>query len=128
MYPDLLNGGGPEGGRWLTMADVGSRSLWRRLSRRAALPVLAVAATATLTGCSVSVGGSDLDTGDVETEIQEGLADEGVEGATVECPEDIEAEDGAESTCTATAADGSTAQILVTQTDDDGSFRWRTIN
>lgn len=110
------------------MADVRPRSPLRRLSRRAALPVLAVAAAATLAGCSVSVGGSDLDTGDVETEIQEGLTDEGIDGATVECPEDIEAEEGNEFTCTATATDGSTAQILVTQTDDDGSFRWRTVN
>ncbi len=110
------------------MADVRPRSTWRRLSRRAALPLLAVAAAAALTGCSVSIGGSDLDTSELETEIEEELGAQGVPDSAVDCPDDVEVEEGDEFTCTATAPDGSTATILVTQTDDDGNVRWRVVN
>ena len=110
------------------MADVHPRSTWRRLSRRAALPLLAVGAAAALVGCSVSVGGSDLDTGELETEIEDGLEAQGVSDSAVDCPDDVEAEEGDEFTCTATAPDGSTATILVTQTDDDGNVSWRVVS
>lgn len=110
------------------MADDRPRSRWRRRSLRAALPVVAIAAGAALAGCSVSVGGSDLDTGELETEIEDGLEAQGVPDSAVDCPDDVEAEEGDEFTCTATAPDGSGATILVTQTNDDGDVTWRIVN
>jgi hypothetical protein len=42
---------------------------------------------------------------------------------SVDCPGDVEAKAGATFTCTARAADGSTAAVHVVQTDDDGNVR-----
>jgi len=104
----------------------GNRGTRRRLGAVSAVGAAAVLALGTLGGCSVSVGGDDLDTGELEESIADGLMDEGVD-AEVSCPDDIEAEEGGEFTCTATAPDGTTATVAVTQTNDDGDVRWRVL-
>jgi Mrp family chromosome partitioning ATPase len=76
-----------------------------------------------LTGCSVSVGG--LDMAKAQTEIAKGIEEQtGATGVTVTCPESAPLEQGNTFTCTATTADGQTATVTVTQTDDQGNINW----
>lgn len=76
-----------------------------------------------LTGCSVSVGG--LDMAKAQTEIAKGIEEQtGATGVAVTCPESAPLEQGNTFTCTATTADGQTATVTVTQTDDQGNINW----
>lgn len=85
--------------------------------------LLAVAA-----GCSVSIGESDsLDTQELETTIADSQEKQLGFRPVVECPDDIEAAEGDEFTCKATAPDGSTATVFVTQTNADGDVTWRVV-
>jgi hypothetical protein len=74
----------------------------------------------TLGACSRTVDTSELE-GQIASELQ---AQAGVTPSSVDCPDDVQAEAGATFTCTATADDGSTATITVTQQDDQGNLRW----
>ena len=85
-----------------------------RLSVAAALAALA------LVGCSATI-----DTDDLEDQIKQGVeAQTDAQVSSVECPEDVAPEAGATFECTATADDGSTATITVTQKDDQGNVDW----
>jgi Tfp pilus assembly protein PilP len=85
-----------------------------RLSVAAALSALA------LVGCSASI-----DTEDLEDQIKQGVeAQTDVTVRSVECPDDVAPEAGSTFECTATADDGSTATITVTQKDDQGNVDW----
>lgn len=95
------------------------------IGKRRPVPSLTVAAAATLLALGACGGDDKIDSGALEDEIQNGLVEEtGIEPSAVECPDDIEAEEGSEFDCTATAEDGTEATVEITLTDDDGSFDW----
>lgn len=80
------------------------------------------------TGCSVSIGESDsLDTQELETTIADSQEKQLGFRPVIECPEDVEAAEGDEFTCKATAPDGTTATVFVTQTDGEGDVTWRVV-
>ncbi|MGH2684362.1 MAG: DUF4333 domain-containing protein [Actinomycetota bacterium] len=84
--------------------------------------VTALAAMLVLVGCS---GERVVDTDELEGQIAAELqAQTGVTPTSVSCPDDVPAEAGATFSCTVTADDGSTANVTVTQTDDEGSLTW----
>lgn len=97
------------------------------LRRRGPLGAAALLIVALAAGCSFSVGGSSLDIGELEDNIAAGIKDARGFDAVVECPNDVDAEEGDEFTCKATAPDGTTATVLVTQTNDDGDVTWRLV-
>ena len=78
--------------------------------------------------CSFSAsvgGGGQLDTEKVEPEIATGIeAQTDVELDSVECPDDVDMEQGNDFECTATATNGDTAPVSVTQDDDEGNISW----
>ena len=85
--------------------------------------VAVLAATLLLAAC-----GKVIDTEELESQLATELqAQTGVTVTSVDCPEDVDAEQGDTFNCTATADDGSTADIKVTQTDDDGNVRWEVV-
>jgi hypothetical protein len=87
---------------------------------RASVVSLAAALTFGVTGC-----GNTLDTGDLEGELVDQLAaDAGVDpdDVSVDCPEDIEAEEGREFECTLTAPNDDEVTVEVTLTNDEGGF------
>lgn len=77
-----------------------------------------------LTSCSVSVGGSDLNTDALEDEIVTGIQEQADVAVTVDCPDDIKIEEGNEFTCTAEDDQGTTHTIDITQDDDEGNVSW----
>ena len=85
------------------------------------IAIAALAASLVLVGCGQKV----VETDELEVQIaQELQAQTGVTPASVDCPADVPAEAGATFNCTVTADDGSTANVVVTQQDDDGSLSW----
>ena len=84
----------------------------------------AIALATALSGCSVSIGGSTLDTQKAEDEIATGIQDQTGIAVTVSCPEDVEIMAGAQFTCTATDSDGNQGPVTVTQEDDEGNVQW----
>lgn len=100
----------------------------RPTQRLVAISVLAL----TLSGCSfeASIGSSDeLNTQKLEDEIAKGIEEQTpVIVESVECPDDMKQEEGRNFECKATADDGSSRQVRVVQTDDDGNIDWELIN
>lgn len=99
--------------------------------RRIAPPLVLLATTALLAGCSasgeLSIGGKSLDAGDVEQTISAGLGDQAnLPDPEVDCAgiEDIDVEAGSEFACTGTAPNGEQFRINVTLTDDEGGYRY----
>jgi hypothetical protein len=82
--------------------------------------VLAVLVAVALAACTRTVNTDALEQ-QIAAELQ---AQANVTPSSVDCPDDVEAEAGGTFTCTATADDGSTATITVTQQDDEGNLRW----
>ena len=81
--------------------------------------LLAVVAVLLATGCGTAV----LDSNQVGDLIKDQIEKQtGATVASVQCPSDIEAKEGGAFQCTATAMDGSTATIDVTQTSDNGNL------
>lgn len=67
---------------------------------------------------------STLEGGDIEEQVAEDVQEQqGVEVEVV-CPDDIEAKEGGEFTCTATDPDGNEIPIKVVQEDDEGNVNW----
>ena len=84
-----------------------------------AVALLATASLA-IAGC-----GNTLDTDDLEGQLVDQLSeDAGVDPAdvSVDCPDDIEAEEGREFECTLTAPNDDEVTVEVTLTNDDGGF------
>ena len=82
------------------------------------IPALALA------GC----GSDTLDAGEVESEIVPMVEDQtGTRDVEIECPDDVEAEEGAVFECDVTAEGGIEAKLKVTQEDDDGNVRWEIV-
>jgi hypothetical protein len=68
---------------------------------------------------------AQIDTQELERQIKDGLSSQtGVTPTSVDCPQDVPAEEGGTFRCTAVADDGSVATITVTQSDDEGNVRW----
>jgi len=57
--------------------------------------------------------------------VEENLEEDGI---TVDCPGDVEVEQGGVFTCTATSTDGAVAVLELTQTDDAGAVEWRFVD
>ena len=78
-----------------------------------------------LTGCqaSVEVGERIVDTDDAETQIADKLEEQvGQRPASIDCPQDMKAEEGQTYTCVLTADDGTQLDVTLTMTDDEGNF------
>ncbi|MDT9592074.1 DUF4333 domain-containing protein [Nocardioides zeae] len=85
---------------------------------RLALALTAAGAALALTACSAGSVESD----DVEDKISSELTQQtGTEPDEVDCPEDLDAEEGATMTCVLTAEDGSTIDVDVEVTEVDGN-------
>lgn len=102
-------------------------------TRRFAAPLLAimlVLGAGVLAGCegeaSVSVGERTVDVKEIEEEGAAKLieaADQPEGSATLDCPgKTVEARKGETLDCTLNVDDGSTLDVLVTMTDDEGAF------
>jgi hypothetical protein len=86
--------------------------------------LLGVAAVAIAFLVSAVSSRSRLDTAVVEQQIAEALSGTTGRTTTVVCPDDVMIAAGDTFTCTATTDDGRTAQIEVTQDDDQGNVTW----
>lgn len=92
--------------------------------RRTRYFLVAAAACLALAGC----GEETLDTGQIEDEIAPSIEEQtGTRDVSVECPDDIEAEEGGEFDCDVTARGGVEAAVTVTQEDDEGNVRWEVV-
>jgi hypothetical protein len=95
--------------------------------RRAALAVPAAVALLAATGCGASVSTSKtLKTNEAEAVIKKGLEERVSGTVTVKCPSDVKVEKGGAFDCTATADDGTKANVHVIQKDDQGNIAWKT--
>ena len=90
---------------------------------RGALAAMTVAAVALLSGCSSP---PTLRSDDVQDQIEAGLADQVGGDFTVVCPSGVPAEAGITFTCSVTdESDGTTIDVVVTESDSSGGFEWR---
>jgi Domain of unknown function (DUF4333) len=79
-----------------------------------------------LAGCSFSASVGSVDTQKAQTEIAKGIQEQtGATGVQVKCPDDVPLQQGGTFTCTATASNGESATVSVTQTDDQGGISWK---
>ena len=86
--------------------------------------LVVLAAAALLGGC----GEDTLDTSQIEEEITPAIEEQtGTREVGVDCPDDIEAEEGADFECDLTAQGGVEAKVKVTQEDDEGNVRWEVV-
>lgn len=84
-------------------------------ARRFGLAVGALALLGALSGCSTSV-----ESGDLEEEITTQVEAAGSTVEDIECPDDLEGEEGATADCTATI-DGEEGTVRATVTSVDGN-------
>ena len=75
----------------------------------------------------MSIGDKTLDTGKLEQTIREGAGDGTIEVTSVDCPDDVEVASGTTFECRLLASDGTSAKVVVRQTDDDGNVTWRIV-
>lgn len=85
--------------------------------------VLLLLAAMAMTGCSIDFSKS-LNVGEVERQVEADLVERRDVEVEVDCPEEVEAEEGGAFTCTATDTEGNELDIEVVQTDDDGNVDW----
>jgi len=87
---------------------------------------LAVAAAVSL--ALAACGESTLEASDIEEDITPQVEEQtGTHEVVVDCPDDIEAEEGGTFECDLTAEGGIEAKVEITQEDDDGNVRWRVV-
>jgi hypothetical protein len=90
-----------------------------------ALGVLASLGVSVLLGaCSMTV---TLNADQLEQAVATGISQQTGLTMTVTCPDDRPMQQGDVFTCTATAADGTSRTVEVTQTDAAGNVTWRLI-
>ena len=95
----------------------------RRCAASAVQWWLCMASLALLAGCSSP---PTLRSGDVQDQIEAGLADQVGGEFTVVCPTGVPAEAGTTFTCSVTdESDGTTIDVVVTESDNAGGFEWR---
>ncbi len=86
--------------------------------------LVAVAAALALAAC----GESTLDADQIEEEITPQVEEQtGTRDVAIDCPDDVEAEEGGVFECDLTAEGGIEAKVEVTQEDDEGNVRWRVL-
>lgn len=86
-------------------------------------PLVSVAAAALAAAALAACGG--IDSADLEEQLRTDLSEDvGVnpDDVSVDCPDDIPAEEGAEFECELTAPNGDPVVVEVTLTDDEGGF------
>lgn len=81
--------------------------------------IFVTAAAVLLAACSSSLNADDLN-----EEISAQLQSEFDVDVVVECPDDIEAEEGASFECTARDEEGNSLSLQVVQSDDQGNVDW----
>ena len=82
----------------------------------------ALAALLVFAGCTAQ---RVVDTEALEANIASEIESQaGFTPTSVSCPEDVPAQEGDTFSCTVTAEDGSSANVTVRQTDDQGSVTW----
>jgi Domain of unknown function (DUF4333) len=91
------------------------------MNRKATLAVLAIACAASISGCEVT---RTISSGEIESEIARGIEEQTGTAVEVSCPEDVEVEVGRTFTCTATSEGGTSRDVRVTWSDEEGDFRW----
>jgi hypothetical protein len=84
----------------------------------------AVRAALVLTAVLLAACSSTLDAEDMNEQISAELQSTFDVEATVECPEDVAPEEGAEFECTATDTEGNAIRVQVVQSDDEGNVDW----
>ena len=90
---------------------------------RQAVSATSIVSLLVLVGCSTP---PTLRSVDVQDQIEAGLADQVGGDFTVVCPSGVPAEAGTTFTCSVTdEADGTTVDVIVTESDDSGGFEWR---
>lgn len=87
--------------------------------KRLIAPAALALAALTLAGCS-----SSIDVADLETKVQDGLAEQVGGTWTVECPDSMEVQAGLTTNCMATSDTGETVEVNITQDDDQGNVTW----
>ena len=91
---------------------------------RARYYLVAVAAVLALAAC----GESTLDANQIEEEITPQVEEQtGTRDVAIDCPDDVEAEEGGKFECDLSAQGGIEAKVEVTQDDDEGNVRWRVV-
>ena len=88
---------------------------------RLLIPLL-VAGALGVAGC----GDKKLDTGKLEGKIKDGIEKQaGVKIKAVDCPDDVKVKKGDTFNCKATTQTGQSANVKVTQQDDDGKVNYQ---
>jgi hypothetical protein len=96
------------------------------MSRRFARPPLRLGIAVGLLPLVLVACGSVIDASALEAEIRDGVQSQaGVTLTEVVCPENRALSAGDVFTCTATANDGRTLEVTITQDDDQGNVRWQ---
>jgi Domain of unknown function (DUF4333) len=91
------------------------------MTYRLFVPLLAAGALA-VAGC----GDKKLDTGKLEGKIKDGIEQQaGVKIKSVDCPDDVEVKKGDSFNCKATTTSGQTANVKVSQRDDEGNVNYQ---
>ena len=73
-------------------------------------------------------GDSNLDTSGLESQMKRTLSDRtGIPISSVDCPDEVEPQQGATFVCNATTERGERVVPRVTQEDDEGAVRWRVV-
>lgn len=83
--------------------------------------VILILAVAVLT---VGFGRTRLETKGIEEQIADEIANQLGSATTVTCPDLVDAGKGLSFTCTVKLANGNTAEVKVTQKDDQGTVSW----
>jgi predicted small secreted protein len=98
---------------------------WEPDMNRIRLIAAPILAALLLAGCQASVGIGEriVDAEDAETQIADELEEQvGQRPKSIECPDDMKAEEGETYTCVLTAEDGTELDVALTMTDDEGNF------
>jgi hypothetical protein len=93
--------------------------MWCKVARALAAMVLMIAAAA--------CGAASLDTSGLEDELAQQIETQLEVSVTVECPEDVDVEEGSTFECTASDGQGNAFAIEVTQANDEGDVTWKLI-
>jgi hypothetical protein len=92
--------------------------------RRARYFPVAIAAVFALAACGEEVLDVDKGESEVAPELERQT---GTRSVSVDCPEEVEIEDGGTFECGVSTEGGVEAKVEVTQTDDEGNVRWELV-
>lgn len=121
-YPEIFVGDADPG------ADADAAPYARRspiMAITIGLVLTAVAVVAVVALLSAIASRGRLDTAAVEQQIAQELSVQTGQTTTVQCPDSVALEAGANFTCSASTSDGRSGQVEVTQDDSEGNVTWR---